>query len=126
MEETTALTLHGFGCCRRAKANLFICPERERERERERRAREDEKEAEETCNVPLAMWKHGRKSAAGDVLPSAKMRLVFPFPLPMIRAFACGDRRGLEGGSEREGVKKVDKQMVDPTMEPFKRHKTEK
>ncbi|THU53757.1 hypothetical protein C4D60_Mb10t17800 [Musa balbisiana] len=41
-------------------------------------------------------------------------------------AFACGDRRGLEGGSEREGVKKVDKQMVDPTMEPFKRHKTEK
>ncbi|CAL9198449.1 unnamed protein product [Musa hybrid cultivar] len=110
MEETTALTLHGFGCCRRAKANLFIC----HERERERRAREDEKEAEETCNVPLAMWKHGRKSAAGDVLPSAKMRLVFPFPLPMIRyhllpqAFACGDRRGLEGGSEREGVKKVD------------------
>ncbi|URE44797.1 hypothetical protein MUK42_15042 [Musa troglodytarum] len=25
------------------------------------------------------------------------------------RALACGDRRGLEGGSEREGVKKVDK-----------------
>ncbi|CAL9099185.1 unnamed protein product, partial [Musa textilis] len=112
MEETTALTLHGFGCCRRAKANLFICHERERERER---GGEAEGEAEETCDVPLAMWKHARKSAAGDVLSSAKMRLVFPFLLPMIRyhllppAFACGDRRGLEGGSEREGVKKVDK-----------------